>query len=227
MGDLVVRAETREEFGKNTNRRLRSQGRIPAVVYGKGISSTSVSVDPKDLHRILHSETGHNTIFKLAIGDNSRDVLIKDYQLDPVKGNLLHADFQAIAMDEALIFEVPVEVVGVAKGVQSDGGVLDIVLREIQLKCLPGDVPDHIPVEVHALEIGDTIRVENLQVDASKITLLSDPDLVVLTVIPPHVEKEPEVVLEEEEVGEPDLVKKGREEEEEEKTEEAEAGEKE
>ena len=212
MDDLAVRAETREEFGKNNNRRLRTQGRIPAVVYGQGISPIAVSVDPGDLYRILHSETGHNTIFKLTIGGNSRDVLIKDYQLDPVKGNFLHADFHAISMDEALIFEVPVEVVGVAKGVQSEGGMLDVVLREIQLKCLPGDVPDNIPVEVHALEIGNTIRVKNLQVDASKITLLSNPDLVVLTVTPPHVEKEPEVLLEEKEVGESELAREGEEE---------------
>ncbi len=220
MAKITVQAEERQEVGKGPNRRLRTQGKIPAVLYGQGLETLSVSVDLQDVDQILCSETGHNTIFKLQVGSNSPDVLIRDYQLDPVKGTLLHADFQAVALDKKMTFAVPVQVVGTASGVIA-GGVLDIVLREVELECLPADVPDHIPVDVTELEIGDSVRAEALQIDPSKISVLSDPDLVILSVVPPHVEEEPEVIPEEEELEEPELIKKGKaEEEEDEKVEE-------
>ncbi len=209
MGKLVVLADKREQLGKNSNRRLRAQGQIPAVVYGHGMKSVTISVNPKDLDLILHSETGRNTIFELEVGNETTEVLIKDYHLDPIKGHLLHADFQAVAMDERMVFEVPVQVVGTAKGV-IEGGILDTVMRDIQLECLPGNVPDHIRVEVSELGIGESVRVGDLEIDPSKVSLLSEPDLVVLTVVPPRVEEEPEVVVEEEEAEEPELIKKGR-----------------
>ncbi|MFQ5928565.1 MAG: 50S ribosomal protein L25 [Acidobacteriota bacterium] len=219
MADIVVEAEERRELGKNANRRLRAEGKIPAVVYGRGLDTLPLSVNPKDLDRILHSETGHNTIFKLEFGGGSKDVLIKDYQLDPIDGNLLHADFQAVAMDQAMIFEVPVQTVGTSQGVKA-GGVLDIVLREIEMECLPQDVPDHVRVDVSELDVGDSVRVGDLQIDTPKIAVLSDPELVVLTIVPPHVEREVEEVVEvEEEVAEPELIKKGKVEAEEEKEE--------
>ncbi|MGH9339741.1 MAG: 50S ribosomal protein L25/general stress protein Ctc [Acidobacteriota bacterium] len=220
MADITIQAEERQQFGKNVSRRLRTHGRIPAVVYGQALKSTSVVVDSKDLHRILHSETGHNTIFKIQINGNATDVLIKDYQLDPVKGTLLHADFQTVSMDEVMEFEVPIEVLGTARGVQLTGGVLDIVMREIELECLPADVPDHIRVDVSALEIGQAVRVADLQVDTSKIQILSEPTQVVVTVVPPHVEKEPEEVTVEAEAAEPEVLKKGKAEEAEEEGEE-------
>ncbi len=207
MKDLVIQAEQRSMVGKNANRRLRTTGKIPAVVYGHGFEAVSVAVDPKDIHRILHSESGHNTIFKLQLPDATKDVLIRDYQLDPVKGHLLHADFQTVAMDEVMVFEVPVETVGNSIGVKN-GGVMDIVLREIELECLPSDVPDSLEVDVTALDIGDVVRVEDLKYDSTKITLLSEPDLVVLTIAAPAVEEEEEPV--EEVVAEPEVIKKGK-----------------
>jgi len=218
MAEITVQAEERQEVGKGPNRRLRTQGKIPAVLYGEGLETLSVSVNLGDVDQILCSETGHNTIFKLQVGSNSTDVLIRDYQLDPIKGTLLHADFLTVALDKKMTFAVPVQPVGTASGVTA-GGILDIVLREIELECLPADVPDHIPVDVTQLEIGDTVRVEALQMDLSKISVLSDPGLVILSIVPPHVEEEPEVVLEEEELEEPELIKKGKGEEEEEETE--------
>lgn len=209
MADITIQAEIRNEFGKNVNRRLRSKGRIPGIIYGKGTGSVAVSVDPKDVHRILQSESGHNTIFKLDVDGSAKDVLIREYQLDPVLDKLLHADFQAIAMDEIRVFEVPVEALGVPKGVKEVGGVLDIVMRQIELECLPRDVPDRLRVQVSHLEIGDSIRVQELQVDTSKVKILSDPELVVLTVVPPQIEKEPEVAVEEA-VAEPEVIKKGK-----------------
>ncbi len=207
MKDLVIQAEQRNLLGKNANRRLRTTGKIPAVVYGHGFEAVSVAVDPKDIHRILHSESGHNTIFKLQLPDATKDVLIRDYQLDPVKGHLLHADFQTVAMDEVMVFEVPIEAVGNSIGVKN-GGILDIVLREIELECLPSDVPDSLEVDVTALDIGDVVRVEDLQFDSSKITLLSEPDLVVLNIASPAVEEEEEEA--EEVVAEPEVIKKGK-----------------
>ncbi len=207
MKDLTIQADQRTQLGKNANRRLRTAGKIPGVVYGHDFEPVSVTVDPKDIHRILYSESGRNTIFKLQLPDVVKDVLIRDYQLDPVKGNLLHADFQTVAMDEMMEFEVPIEVVGSSVGVRN-GGILDIVLREIEVECLPADVPDNIEIDVSALEIGDMVRVEDLKIDTSKITVLSEPELVVLNVAPPAVEEEPEEV--EEAVAEPEVIKKGK-----------------
>ena len=226
MAEILVQAEERQEVGKGANRRLRTHGKIPAVLYGQGLETQSVSVDLQDVDHILCSDTGHNTIFTLQVGNSFTDVLIRDYQLDPVEGSLLHADFQVVALDKKMTFAVPVEVVGTASGVTA-GGVLDIVLREIELECFPSDVPDNIPVEVTELEIGDSVRVEALKIDLSKLSLLSDPNLVILSVVPPHVEEEPEVIPEEEELEEPELIKKGKDEEEEEEKETKEEGEKE
>ena len=226
MAEITVQAEERQEVGKGPNRRLRTQGKIPAVLYGQGLKTLSVSVNTGDVDQILCSETGHNTIFKLQVGSNSTDVLIRDYQLDPLKGTLLHADFQVVALDKKMTFAVPIQTLGTASGVTA-GGVLDIVLREIELECFPSDVPDHVPVDVTELEIGDSVRVEALQMDLSKISILSDPDLVILSIVPPHVEEEPEVIPEEEELEEPELIKKGKAEEEEEEKKTEEEGEKE
>ncbi len=216
MAELTVDAEIRQEFGKNANRRMRAGGRVPGIVYGRGLDSVAVSVDPKDLERILHSEAGHNTIFKLTFEGNAKDVLIRDYQVDPVREEFLHADFQTVIMDQLMTFQVPVEAVGTAEGVKLYGGVLDTVLREIELECLPTDLPDHIRIEVDHLGVGDALRVADLEVDESKIQVLSDPGQVVFNVIPPVVEEE-EVAEEEvvDEEAEPEVIGKGKAEEEE------------
>lgn len=212
MAEIVIDVEKREDLGKNANRRLRSSGRIPAVVYGHGHENVNVSVDPKDIVRILHSDTGHNTIFKIQVGKDLADVLIKDYQLDPLRSTLMHTDFQVVAMDEIMIFQVPIDPVGVPKGVRETDGMLDLVLREVEVECLPGNVPDHIQVEVSELEIGDAVRVSDLKVDTSTVTILSEPNLVVATVLAPHVEEEEEeeVATEEEAAAEPEVIRKGK-----------------
>ena len=222
MAELTVDAEIRQEFGKNANRRTRAGGRIPGIVYGRGVDSVAVSVDRKDLERILHSGAGHNTIFKLTFEGNSKDVLIRDYQVDPVNEDFLHADFQTVIMDQLMTFQVPVEAVGTAEGVRLYGGVLDTVLREIELECLPTDLPDNIRVDVDQLGVGDSLRVRDVEFDESKIQILSDPEQVVFNVIPPVAEEEEEEEEVEEaaveEEGEPEVIKKG-------KAEENEAGE--
>jgi large subunit ribosomal protein L25 len=215
MAELVVQSENRTEFGKNVNRRLRASGRIPSVVYGSSYETRHLSVDPADVIQILHSESGHNTIFKLEVGDALVDVLIRDLQLDPIKGTLMHADFQTVALDELMEFQVPVDIQGTPVGVKNSGGILDVVMREIDVECLPTEVPDSIPVDVSELEIGDSVRVSVLSVD-EKVKILSDTELVVAHVVPPRIEVEEEVVEEEEveEGAEPEVIKKGKAEEE-------------
>ena len=199
MPRLTVESQIRQEFGKNANRRLRAAGRVPGIVYGRNVEPVAVSVDPKDLDRILLSDTGHNTIFTLKYQDQESDVLIRAHQRDPVGDNLLHADFMAVSMDRSMVFDVPVATVGTAAGVKMYGGILDLVLREIHLECLPGDLPDHIRIDVTDLQIGDSVRVEQLDVDADKVTILSDPDLTILTIAAPSVEADAaEIMLEDE-----------------------------
>lgn len=208
MSPVVVEAQERSEFGKNASRRLRARGSIPAVLYGHGSQNVSIAVDPKKVVEILTSETGRNTIFKLDVNGRFEDVLIREYQLHPVKGTLLHVDFQRVAMDEVMEFEVPVEVVGTAPGVKA-GGILDVVLRELTVECLPSEVPDHIQVDVSNLEIGGMVRVSDLQVDTSKIKVLNDPHLVVLVVTAPRVEEEAPAAAAEA-PAEPEVIRRGK-----------------
>ena len=215
MSEVIVKAESRTEFGKNATRRLRVEGKIPGVLYGRGVESISVAVDPADVIQILNSDSGRNTIFELVTDSSRNDVLIKDLQVDPVKGSLVHADFLCIAKDRVMEFQIPVEPIGIPEGVQTHGGMLEVVLREISVECLPGDVPDQVQVDVTDLDIGAAIRVSELAIDTNKVKLLSDPELTVLTVVPPRVEEEPEVLVEEEEALEPEVIKKGKGEEEE------------
>ena len=203
MSEVIVKAVSRTEFGKNATRRLRVEGKIPGVLYGRGVESISVAVDPADVIQILNSDSGRNTIFELETDSSRNDVLIKDLQVDPVKGSLLHADFLCIAKDRVMEFQIPVEPMGIPEGVQTHGGMLEVVLREISVECLPGDVPDQVQVDVTDLDIGAAIRVSELAIDTNKVKLLSDPELTVLTVVPPRVEEEPEVLVEEEEALEP------------------------
>ncbi len=191
MPDFVLTALPREELGKNANRRLRATGQIPAIVYGRAMDPISLAVDPRQVFSILHSESGRNTVFKLEINRKQLDVLIRELQVDPIRGHLLHADFQTISMDETRAFNVPIDPVGEAEGVKG-GGILDIVVREIEVACLPKDVPDHISVDISHLEVGEAIRVGDLEITAEDVEILSDRDLVLLTVVPPKVEVEPE-----------------------------------
>jgi large subunit ribosomal protein L25 len=215
MAEFVIQAEERTEFGKNANHRLRGKGLMPGVVYGNNFSNVHVAVNPADVVQILHSESGHNTIFKIKLGSKQiADVLIKNLQLDPLRGTLIHADFQTVTMDETMVFQVPVETKGDAAGVKNHGGVLEVVLREVEVECLPGDVPDNISVDVNHLEIGENLRVADLVVDSADVKVLSDPDQVVVNVVPPRVEEVEEVEEEEEEAVEPEVIGKGRPEEE-------------
>ncbi len=177
--EAVVATPRSGKFNKNAARRVRVSGLIPAVVYGAGQPSTAVTVDPKLINRILHSESGHNTIFDLRIeGSDSGKAMIVDWQHEPIKGKLLHIDLKRIAMDKAIQVSVPVSLTGTPVGVKIGGGVLDQVLREVEIECLPGNIPDHIDVDVSGLEMDGILRVADLP-HGGTLKFLADEDATV------------------------------------------------
>jgi large subunit ribosomal protein L25 len=210
MAEVMIDVNPRIEFGKNPSRRLRRSGMIPGIVYGSQKPPVPISVDPKQVERILRSESGVNSIFMLNLvgKDQKRHAMIKDYQLDPVTSRLQHADFIRIQMDEAIEVNVPIQTVGEAPGVKLDQGILDIPLREIRIESLPSDIPDSIKVDISSLKIGDTIRVADLKV-SSKVKVLTDPNQTVAVVTPPAKEEEPGAAPVAE-VTEPEVIKKGK-----------------
>jgi large subunit ribosomal protein L25 len=185
-------ATRRDRFGKNEARRLRRGGRIPAVLYGgESREAEPLAVDPKELMRILHSEAGLNTLIALKReGAGETQVLVKAYLLDPVSHKMLHADFFRVAMDKLIRVTVPVHLTGEAKGVKAQGGIVDFVNRDLLIECLPGDIPEHVTVDVTELMLHEGIRVRDLAPDA-KWKALSDADLLLVHVIAPKVEEEP------------------------------------
>jgi large subunit ribosomal protein L25 len=183
MAEITVKAEARSNFGKNASRRLRSKGMVPAVVYGGKSGNVSVAVDPKALQKVLRSEAGRNAILKLEIaGEGSTSAILKSWQVDPVREHFLHADFYRIAMDVALRVTVPIAVKGEARGVKTEGGILELVIRQIEIECLPGDIPERIEVEVSDLGLNEGLRVSDLPVSA-KVKVLQNPDQVVVHVV--------------------------------------------
>lgn len=183
MAEIVVSAQNRADRGKNEARRLRAKGLIPAVVYGGKDDAQSVAVDPKTLLRVLKSESGRNTILNLDFGDGKKtSAILKAWQVDPIKEKFLHADFFRIAMDVAIRVTVPIVTKGEARGVKVDGGILELIMRNVQVECLPGDIPEHIDVDVSTLGIHDAIRISDLPV-TDKIKLLDEAGQVVVHVI--------------------------------------------
>ena len=189
--DATLEAVSRNRFGKNEAGRIRREGQIPAVVYGEAHAAESVSVNPKDLLRILHSESGANTLISLKIdGKGDHRVLVKEYQLHPVEQNLLHADFYLVAMDKVLRVTVPVHLTGVAKGIKEQGGIVDFVHREIVMECLPADIPEHITIDVTELMLHDGVRVRDIDT-GGKWKPVSEADMLIVHVIAPKAEPEP------------------------------------
>jgi large subunit ribosomal protein L25 len=220
MSEIIITAANRNERGKNAARRLRRQGMIPATIYGGKGEATAVSVDPKILLRVLRSETGRNTILKLDLGSSgTTSAILKSWQVDPVKENFLHADFFRIAMDVAIKVTVPVAVKGEARGVKVDAGILELILREIEVECLPGDIPERIEIDVTDLGIHGSIRVSDLPI-SNKVKVLEDADQVVVHVISVKEEAAPAAAAAPAEgeaaatPSEPEVLKKGKKEEE-------------
>ncbi len=214
---LTMDVEVREPGSTNAAKRLRRDGKLPAVLYGGARDTRPIVVDPREVVQILQSDAGQNSIINLKVGDGrSQTALIYEYQVDPISHRLLHADFVRISMDTAVEVDVPIQVVGEARGVKIDRGILDVIVREITVVCLPGDIPDSLQVDVTELEIGDSVHQSELPVPEG-VELQGEGDTTILHVVPPTVEEEPEEVDEDElilDAEEPELIGKGDDEEE-------------
>jgi large subunit ribosomal protein L25 len=212
--EAILDAEKRDGRGKNEARRLRAQGRIPAVLYGaeKG-KAVEIAVDPKTLLRILHSEAGVNTLIGLKLDGADTRVLVKEYQLDPIDHRLLHADFYQVAMDKTLTVTVPIVLKGEARGVKQQGGVVDFVHREIEVEVLPADIPENITVDVSELMLNQGIRVRDLMTEGVKWTAVSEPDMMIVHVVALRVEEAPAAeaaAAAPAAPAEPEVIKKGK-----------------
>jgi len=211
---FTVEAEPREDFGKNAARRTRRAGRIPGVVYGGGGPVIPVSVDPAGIREVLHSESGHNSIFTLQVrGKAPSRAMIRDWQSEPIRGGLLHVDLVRIALDTKLKLKVPVHVTGEPQGVKIQGGIFEFMLREVEVECLPDDIPEAITVDVSPLALGQSLRVAELPINA-KVKVLTDPHRVVAHVVTIKAEEEKPAETAEAAPAEPEVIRKGKAEEE-------------
>jgi large subunit ribosomal protein L25 len=226
MKTIEITVEKRQSRGKNEARRTRQAGKIPAVVYGAGKDTVPITVNVRSLADAFRGGAGENAIFLLKLGDTgeTRHAMIREFQRDPVSRRPVHLDFVRVLMDTKIRVRVPVEIVGVARGVKTDAGILDFVTREIEIECLPGNIPEHLPLDVTELGIGDALRISELKAPEG-VEVVDDPEKVIVHVAHPAAEEvaapvEAEAV--EGEAAEPEVLRKGKavtEEEEEEKKE--------
>jgi large subunit ribosomal protein L25 len=218
---LTIKAEKREGTGKNFARRLRREGKLPAILYGEGTVSVPLILNKKDIFAIMKSEARENTIFKLSFDSELRDAMIKALQIGPVSDEILHADLIQIAMDKLIRVSVPIIHKGEPVGVKAEGGFVDFITREVEIECFPKDIPEHMEIDISALHLHQSFKVENLA-PGTGIRLLTDPATVLVLIEVPHKEEEvvaaaaaeEEVVAEEKE---PEVIKKERAEDKEEK----------
>jgi large subunit ribosomal protein L25 len=218
--EATLEAAKRDGRGKNEARRLRVSGRVPAVVYGarkegQAPEGVPVAVDPKEVLRILHSDSGANTLITLKFDGGESRVMVKEYQLDPVSHSLLHADFYQLAMDKAIVVTVPIVLHGEPKGVKLQGGVLDFVTRDVQVQSLPTDIPEHIDVDVSELMLHQSIRLRDLP-ENPKWKMISEPETMLVHVVMPKVEEvaapaaDAAVAAPVAGAAEPEVIKKGK-----------------
>lgn len=212
--NMTIPSQPRDAFGKNASYRIRQSGRIPAILYGEGKPNLALVLEKKDVIRILKSETGLNTLFKIAVVDGERDVMIKDVQIDPISDQLIHADLIQIDMNKAVRVEVPIELSGEAVGVKTEGGFIDFMTRALMVECLPALIPERLVVDVSALHLHQSIKVAEVALPEG-IKLITDPGAVVALVQVPHEEKVEAAPVVEEGVeaaapAEPEVIKKER-----------------
>ena len=210
--DIVVEALERSDLGKNASRRLRKGGGVPGVVYGLDRPPFTVGVGARKIEEVLHLETGRNTIFTLSLTgqDRSRAVMIKALQRDPVTERLVHVDFVRVDLAKAVRVSVPIRVIGIPEGVKTDGGLLEFVLRQVEVQCLPSDIPEHLDLDVTALRLNQHLSVKDLPVK-ERVTVLEDPEAIVCVVAVPKEEAAPVVEEAVAATAEPEVIKKGKE----------------
>jgi large subunit ribosomal protein L25 len=213
MDQIIVEATPREDRGKNAARRIRLTGQVPGVLYGGKGEPAAVAVNAKQLATILRSETGHNTIFTVKLGSSEHKAMVKDWQVDPVKGSLLHVDLVRIAMDVRMRVKVPVHTFGEPQGVKLQGGIFEMVTREVEIECLPTDIPEEFRMDVTELMIGKQLRAGDLPFDPQKMKLITDPQRVLAHVVALRAEEEKPAeaaVATEVAPAEPEVIKKGK-----------------
>ena len=215
--DIVVPAEVRASRGKNEAHRTRRAGQIPAVLYGSHKDPVAVSVDPREISKIIHSATGYNTIFKLQISGETTPVMVVDRQVDPIRGTLLHADFKRIDLAKRIRVSIPVSTTGEAKGVKVQGGLLEVITRAVEIECLPDDIPEKFVVDVTELMIGQAKRASDIALSGS-MKLVSAPDAVIAHIVALRAEETPAAAEGAAPAAgaaaEPEVIKKGKKEEE-------------
>lgn len=213
MDQVIVETTPREDRGKNAARRMRQSGQIPAVLYGGKDDTLTLAVNAKQLTAILRSESGRNTIVKVKTPSGEQSAILKDWQVDPVQGSLLHVDLMRIAMDVRVRVRVPVHTVGDPQGVKLQGGIFEMVTREVEIECLPSEIPGEFRVDITELTIGKHLRAGDLPFDPEKIRLVTDPQRVIAHVVALRAEEEKPaeaVVTEVEAATEPELIKKAK-----------------
>jgi large subunit ribosomal protein L25 len=210
MSELTLEVQKRETKGKNSNRQLRAQGRIPAVLYGGGRESVPLEVDRKTVLDLLKKAGSENAVFLLKLGETGKErhAMIRDLQIDPLQRHIVHIDFQRIEMSQKVRVEVHVEVEGVPYGVKNEAGILDFVTRALHVECLPGDIPQHIKLDVSALHVGQHVEARQLELPPG-VTLLEDPARVIVSVSHARIEEKPAEEVEAAEPAEPEVIKKG------------------
>jgi large subunit ribosomal protein L25 len=212
MAQIIVQGAPRTTRGKNEARRLRVSGNVPATLYGGKGEALSLAVNTKQVTAILRSETGHNTLFQVDFGGKQEPAIVKDWQVDPVSGNLLHVDLLRVAMDVRMKVKVPVHTFGEPAGVKVQGGVFEIVTREVEVECLPADIPTEFRVDVSGLMLNQSSRASDLAFDKTKIRLLTDANAVLAHVVTLRVEEEKpvEAAVTGAVPAEPEVIKKGK-----------------
>lgn len=213
---IKIKAEKRAVFGKNASRRLRREGMMPAVLYGADRANVPLTLKKKDIFTILMSESGERTIFQIHYDSELKNVMIKELQRNPVSDEILHADFIQIAMDRAIRVSIPVIAIGEAVGVRTEGGFVDFITREVEIECLPKNIPEHIEVDISNLHLRQSLKVGDLTAPEG-VKLISHPDTLLVLIEAPSKEEEVVVEAEEEVIAEPtepEVIKKERAEEE-------------
>ena len=211
MANIIVEGAPRETRGKNEARRLRVSGRVPATLYGGKGEVLALAVNTKQVTAILRSESGHNTLFQVDLGGKQEPAIVKDWQVDPVTGNLLHVDLLRIAMDVRMKVKVPVHTFGEPSGVKVQGGVYEVVTREVEVECLPADIPTEFKVDVSGLALNQSLRAADLPLDTKKLKLVTDPQTVLSHVVTLRAEEEkPVEAAVATTPAEPEVIKKGK-----------------
>jgi large subunit ribosomal protein L25 len=211
MANIIVEGAPRETRGKNEARRLRVSGRVPATLYGGKGEVLALAVNTKQVTAILRSESGHNTLFQVDLGGKQEPAIVKDWQVDPVTGNLLHVDLLRIAMDVRMKVKVPVHTFGEPSGVKVQGGVYEVVTREVEVECLPADIPTEFKVDVSGLALNQSLRAGDLPLDTKKLKLVTDPQTVLSHVVTLRAEEEkPVEAAVATTPAEPEVIKKGK-----------------